>query len=158
MDRHGAMNAKHDLIVILIVTTATNSATSVVLGNLSPLLQADVLDIILKLKSFGLVNIISIALCLVHLVHLIHDLAISELIPLLLRQLKLLKEICLQLAWIINVQQKQAQVFSVPIEVFHHVLSEGGVHIRQEILVIFPNFLRSVNGHVPVVFRILGHI
>ena len=97
MNGHGASYAKHDLVIILIVTDAADGTTSIILGNLCTLLQTKLLDPIFKLFPLCLGRLI------LNRVQLIHDLAIPDLISTLLRQFELLEEVRLQLARIVDV-------------------------------------------------------
>ena len=81
------MDAEYDLIMVFVVATATYGTASIILGNLGSLQLTDVLDIILKLLPFRLIDLLAIASGLIHLVHLVHDLSVSHLIPPLLGQL-----------------------------------------------------------------------
>jgi len=76
--RHGTSYAKHDLVVILIVSNTADGATSIILGNLGALLQTELLDPLFKFFSLCLGRLI------LNLVQLVHDLAVSHLISSLL--------------------------------------------------------------------------
>ena len=78
MHRHGTSYAKHDLVVILIVSNTADGATSIILGNLGALLQTELLDPLFKFFSLCLGRLI------LNLVQLVHDLAVSHLISSLL--------------------------------------------------------------------------
>lgn len=90
MYRHRAVYTEDNLVMILIVATATDGTASIVLSDLSPLQIADIFDIVLELLPLGFVYLLAITGGLVHFVHLIHDLPVPQLVPFLLRQLQFL--------------------------------------------------------------------
>ena len=107
MDWHVAVDTKDNLVVILVVPAAANGTASVILGKLYPLLKCDILDVSFQLLPFS-DHLLVRYFHHVQLVHLVHDLAVSEFVPSLLRQLQLFQEINLELAWVIDVKQKEA--------------------------------------------------
>jgi hypothetical protein len=149
MHWHIAVDAKYYLIVIFIVSTAADCTTSIILRKLNPLLKCKIFNV--SFQFFPFCNV-SLILILDHIerIHLVHDLSVSHFVHSLLRQLEFFQKIDLQFAWIVDVEQEQAQVLSVPVNVLHHVLRERRIDIGYELLAILVDFFWPIHRLVSV--------
>ena len=96
MHWHVAVNTEHDLVIIFIVTAATDRTACVILCELDSLLKCKIFDVSLKFLPLGNVGSILVRLLdHIELVHLVHDLSVAQLVSSLLGELKLFQEVCL---------------------------------------------------------------
>ena len=74
---HVAMDTEQDLVIIFIVTTATDSTACIILCKLDSLLKCKIFDVSFKFLPLGDVGSILVRLLNhIELVHLIHDLSV----------------------------------------------------------------------------------
>ena len=60
MNRHRAVDAENNLVMVLVVAASAYSAASIVLSDLGPLELADIFDIVLKLQPLRLINFLAL--------------------------------------------------------------------------------------------------
>lgn len=101
-----AIRTKNDLVVLLIVTDVANDTTSVLLRNLSSLVQTKLLDtklnfLLLELLLGSEVTFFSFVLQLFKDIHLVKDCAVLHVIFTQLEPFNFLQEVSLQLARVV---------------------------------------------------------
>ena len=121
--RNGARSTKDDLIIFFIVAILAYGTAGILLCYLCPLLGAQLVAEQLQPpfqfflpgleRIFISINLHFLSFSLQHLIHFIHFakyFAILLIISMLLRELKLLQEIRLELGWVVDVQQILIQI------------------------------------------------